>query len=300
MKAQKLFSLLGLGIFFLFVQFNVIGQDHPRYLHALSDLRAARWMIDHRPANNWQASEDEMEAVRRIDAAINEIKRASIDDGKDIYDHPVMDEHPDHMGRLHDAIDFLRKAQQDVNQEEDNGFAQGLQERALIHINESIRLTERTIASLQPPVQYNQQPVQYNQQSVQYNQPPAQYSQPGGGHPFYLHALSDLRVARWMIEHRPGDWQASEDEFEAVRRIDAAINEIKRAAIDDGRDINDHASVDEHPGHMDRLRDAAEYLRRAQQDVNQDEDNMFADGLKARALMHINEAKRLTERAIHQ
>ena len=26
-----------------------------------------------------------------------------------------------------------------------------------------------------------------------------------GKHPFYLHALSDLRTARWMLEHRPGD-----------------------------------------------------------------------------------------------
>jgi len=24
-------------------------------------------------------------------------------------------------------------------------------------------------------------------------------------HPAYLHALEDLRAARWMIEHRPGD-----------------------------------------------------------------------------------------------
>ena len=26
-----------------------------------------------------------------------------------------------------------------------------------------------------------------------------------GKHPYYLHALSDLRTARWMLEHRPGD-----------------------------------------------------------------------------------------------
>ena len=44
-------------------------------------------------------------------------------------------------------------------------------------------------------------------------------------HPYYLHALSDLRAARWMIEHRPGDWQQTMDEQQAVRRIDAAINE---------------------------------------------------------------------------
>ena len=45
-------------------------------------------------------------------------------------------------------------------------------------------------------------------------------------HPYYLHALSDLRAARWMIEHRPGDWQRTVDEMDAVKRIDEAIGEI--------------------------------------------------------------------------
>ena len=57
-------------------------------------------------------------------------------------------------------------------------------------------------------------------------------------HPAYLHALSDLRAARWMIEHRPGNWQQTTDEVEAVKKIDGAINEIKQASIDDGEDID--------------------------------------------------------------
>src|SRR5579871_3067493 len=88
--------------------------DHPYYLHALSDLRAARWMIQHRPGD-WAQTVDETEAVRRIDAAINEIKKAAIWDGKDIEDHPHVDERPDHPGRLHAALDFLRKARQDIS-----------------------------------------------------------------------------------------------------------------------------------------------------------------------------------------
>src|ERR1700734_745230 len=55
-----------------------------------------------------------------------------------------------------------------------------------------------------------------------------------GPHPYYLHALSDLRAARWMIEHRPGNWAQTQDEIEAVHRIDAAIGEIKKASIEDG------------------------------------------------------------------
>src|SRR3984893_2596886 len=108
---------------------NVERGEHPYYLHALSDLRAARWMIEHRPGN-WQQTVDEVEAVHRIDAAIGEIKKAAIEDGKNLEDHPPVDERNDHDGRLHVALDFLRKARQDISHDEDNRFAQGLQGRA--------------------------------------------------------------------------------------------------------------------------------------------------------------------------
>jgi hypothetical protein len=117
---------------------------HPYYLHALSDLRAARWMIEHRPGN-WQQTVDEVEAVKRIDAAISEIKKASIDDGKNLEDHPPVDEKPDHPGRLHAALDFLRKARQDVAHDEDNQFAQGLQARAFGHIDGAVTAVKKAI-----------------------------------------------------------------------------------------------------------------------------------------------------------
>ena len=138
----------------LFLSFLIAGRasagvnsapaDHPYYLHALSDLRAARWMIEHRPGN-WVQSMDEQEAVRRIDKAIGEIKRASIEDGKNLEDHPPVDEHSDHAGRLHAALDFLRKARQDISHDEDNRFAQGLQARAYGHIDGAIDAVKRAI-----------------------------------------------------------------------------------------------------------------------------------------------------------
>ncbi len=122
---------------------NAFG-PHPYYLHALSDLRAARWMIEHRPGN-WVQTQDEIEAVRRIDAAINEIKKASIEDGKNLEDHPPVDESADHPGRLHKALEFLRKARQDISHDEDNAFAQGLQARAYGHIDGAIGAVKRAI-----------------------------------------------------------------------------------------------------------------------------------------------------------
>jgi hypothetical protein len=120
--------------------------DHPYYLHALSDLRAARWMIQHRPGN-WAQTVDEVEAVRRIDAAIGEIKKAAIEDGKNVEDHPRVDERNDHDGRLHVALDFLRKARQDIGHDEDNRFAQGLQARAYGHIDGAIDAVKKAIHS---------------------------------------------------------------------------------------------------------------------------------------------------------
>jgi hypothetical protein len=119
---------------------------HPYYLHALSDLRAARWMIEHRPGN-WVQTQDEIEAVRRIDRAIGEIRKASIEDGKNPEDHPPVDELSDHAGRLHKALDFLRKARQDISHDEDNVFAQGLQARAYGHIDGAIGAVKRAIRS---------------------------------------------------------------------------------------------------------------------------------------------------------
>src|SRR5580658_5365373 len=120
--------------------------QHPHYLRALSDLRAARWMIEHRPGD-WAQTVDEQQAVHRIDAAINEIKQASIWDGKNLNDHPRVDEVPDQPGRLHAALDYLRKARQDISHDEDNAFAQGPQAKAYDHIDGAIGAIRRALHS---------------------------------------------------------------------------------------------------------------------------------------------------------
>jgi hypothetical protein len=144
MKSKTILSTVVSGLILLAMQCSASAADHPYYLHALSDLRAARWMIEHRPGN-WQRTDDEVVAVAVIDTAINEIKKASIDDGKDLNDHPNVDEIPDHVGRLHAAVDFLKKARNDVNQEEDNVFADGLKDRSLRHIAEAIKSIKKAI-----------------------------------------------------------------------------------------------------------------------------------------------------------
>jgi hypothetical protein len=113
---------------------------------------------------------------------------------------------------------------------------------------------------------------------------------PPARHPAYLHALSDLRAARWLIEHRPGDWAQTSDEVEAVRQIDAGINDIKKAAINDGKNLNDHPPLDEQPDHRGRIRQALQFLNKARGDIAHEEDNAYASGLRDRALGHIDAA----------
>jgi hypothetical protein len=115
---------------------------HPAYLRALTDLRASRWLIEHRPGD-WAQTNDEVQAVHEIDAAINEIKRAAIDDGKNLADHPPLDERPDHRGRIHEALEYLRKGRADIEKEEDNAYANGLRDRAIGHIDAAIRASRR-------------------------------------------------------------------------------------------------------------------------------------------------------------
>src|SRR3569623_1412124 len=113
--------------------------------------------------------------------------------------------------------------------------------------------------------------------------------------PAYLHALTDLRHARALLE-RPAKADVKFDENVAIREIDAAINEIKQAAIDDGKPLTDHPPVDAHVGYRDRLRMSEELLHKAAAEIEQHEENAWAKGLRARAKGHIQNA----EHAVHE
>lgn len=121
---------------------------HPFYLHALSDLRTARWLLEHRPGDVAVSANEDM-AINEIDAAIGEIKRASIDDGKDVHDHPMIDVGPDRPGRLHKALEVLQKVHSDVAREEDDPVSRRLRNRAVRHIDEAMHATERAIGDVE-------------------------------------------------------------------------------------------------------------------------------------------------------
>lgn len=117
-----------------------------------------------------------------------------------------------------------------------------------------------------------------------------------GDHPGYLHALTDLRTARWFLFHQPGDSRVSASEDVAIIEIDKALREIKLASIEDGKDLNDHPAVDIGE-HGSKLLRAIETLRKARADISGEEDNPEARELRHRAHEHIDRAIQAAEKA---
>lgn len=118
-----------------------------------------------------------------------------------------------------------------------------------------------------------------------------------GLHPAYLHALSDLRAARHYL-HDGWSWGAvRHDDDAAIREIDAAIGEIKHAAIDDGKGDADPFQIDRGLSPHDRFRKANELLAAAHHDLDHAEDVPQARGLRNRALGHIDLAHQIVDNA---
>ena len=118
-----------------------------------------------------------------------------------------------------------------------------------------------------------------------------------GAHPGYLHALSDLRYARALIEHDAPD-TVEHDQHWAIHEIDEAIRVIKEAAIDDGKDLNVHPQVQPEWPVSGRFHRALEAIGNAHNDVANREQNESARDLRDRAIHHIDEAHCAVEHAI--
>ena len=128
--------------------------------------------------------------------------------------------------------------------------------------------------------------------------PATMFADTPGKHPAYLHALTDLRHARALLDKLGADDAVDNDSMHAIQEIDAAIGEIKHAAIDDGKNLNDHPPIDAHVTRSNRFRKAIELLNKAHNDVARSEADEGARGLRDRAVYHIDEAHHAVDRAI--
>jgi hypothetical protein len=121
-------------------------QHHPKYLHAMSNLRMAYWLIAHRESSDPDARPEERKALKEISRAYQDLKDASIMDNKDIADQPPADTNfYDHRGRLHHALDLLKEARGDVQGEEEDPAARGFRYGALKDIDKAIHATDDAI-----------------------------------------------------------------------------------------------------------------------------------------------------------
>jgi len=120
---------------------------HLFYAHAEADLHQAHWLIDHRPGDNWQMGRDEQRALEEIDRASQIVMQLGEDVGKDMHHPEHSDAHPDHRGRLHDALDSLGKAHDDLAHEEDDPRVRGMQHDALHHVDIAISALHHAIES---------------------------------------------------------------------------------------------------------------------------------------------------------
>ena len=117
---------------------------HPSYLHARTDLRTAQMLMrvddpDPKVMRNLR------EAAENVEAAIHEIDRASVIDGKNLEDHPRVDAIPDRAGRLHRIRELLRQGRADLGREEDDSRARGWRNAAYGHIDEAVEHINRLI-----------------------------------------------------------------------------------------------------------------------------------------------------------
>jgi hypothetical protein len=117
---------------------------HPAYLHALSDLRLMRAYLD-RLTPSERIDAESQRAIDEIDAAIHEIKLASIDDGKDLRDHLPVDARITPSNRFRKAREAGNAAWADVNHAEDNDFARGLKHRAMDHIESANHIVDHIV-----------------------------------------------------------------------------------------------------------------------------------------------------------
>ena len=116
--------------------------------------------------------------------------------------------------------------------------------------------------------------------------------------PHYLAALHELRGARDYIvyDNRSGNDQLR---HHAKEEIDNALNVLKVAAWDDGKSTDFSAAGANGPSWAP-IHDAKHYLDMARAQVAQGVDSPGNNGLRGRALAHIDEAERTLDRIIRE
>jgi hypothetical protein len=252
---------------------------HPHYLRARSDLRRAVLLM--RLPDEPNVMRDMDAASGLVERAIHELDLAAMFDRRDIDEHPPIDTRIGRGSRFREVLRLLDSARNDIAQEEDNRRAAEWRNRAFAYIDQAAGYVRKGGFD------------KFRDEAT----PPPPPPPPPQAHPRYMSAISDLRYARALL-FRP-DWRdVMRDQRAAVEEIDRAIAEAKRAAIDDGKNIDDHPPVDTRMGWEGRFRRAMELLDSAERDLSMEEDNRNAAAWRGAARQNIENAKGFVARAM--
>ena len=111
--------------------------QEPHYLRALSDLRTAR---DYIQFDRGQFNGERHHAVDEINKAIEEVKHAAWDDGKNTQFAPPAQGVTTGWAPIHQALHWLAEAKGHVAEGVDAPQNAGLRDKALFHITEAERI----------------------------------------------------------------------------------------------------------------------------------------------------------------
>ena len=130
----------GLLTLLLFVPATPAKAQFPAYLNALSDLRTARAYLQQDTRR--EGDHARAHAIDQIDHAIDDIKVAARDDGKNPWHTPPPQSGGNPGAPLHSAVRLLKEARGDVDHGRDRPENHGLRERSVDHIDKALRELE--------------------------------------------------------------------------------------------------------------------------------------------------------------
>lgn len=295
---------------------------HPELQHAMANLHEANKQL--LAIHKSSASADIDSANKEIVAAYDELRTAATDDDKKMSETFTPENESGNTGLLHKVRHLLEVAHKETAEQEDDAQARSAQQDALKHIDEAVKHLDAAIAEpgkatsgdagsskASPTSMPSVKNPDAGKSILGSNSPTSMPSakNPDAGktilgsdssssskgsksgsliqqHPAYLHALSDLRDARgWLSNDKRGG--LNKEEQEAIQEIDRTIQDIHKAALDDGKDLNDHPPIDANLDHKGTLHHALELIGKAKDDISMNETNSFAQNLRQRALNHL-------------
>jgi len=136
-------AAMALPAILLFASASTAHAEKPAYLHAISDLRTAREYLqqDTRP----RYAEVRNNVIVEIGKAIDDMKRAAVDDGKNPNHTPPPQSEGDPRIPVRSAIKLLEEARHDVEHGRDVPENEGLQVRSLQHIDNARHALEEIV-----------------------------------------------------------------------------------------------------------------------------------------------------------